>query len=318
MKFRACVSENGKNLLEKNVLPCLEKHGKSCHMLLSPGDAFLIQTTEDADGMQISARCSNAELFCEGFKIESKHKDLIAFTFELSHLRGALRAASSSEADTIDIKLTMKRQPAVEGASQPPAKPILCLSSRGVTSNMTHEIPIVQITNGSEIDELFELRESGQLCKYYVDIQGEQSRLQALVDKLKSIDNVMTVVTTLQGFLYLQVSAPGIRLASEVQNLQVVPVEIKSARDMTQYSSPEGRLQEAMRQEEGDLVVLQQKHFARSLHSSQVVQPLKLLLGIANEGAYVHFVFVFPPISEESEHNENIALSYTVPVRDLD
>jgi hypothetical protein len=36
------------------------------------------------------------------------------------------------------------------------------------------------------------------------------------------------------------------------------------------HSSPESRLQEAMRREEGHLVVLQIKHFARSLHSSQV------------------------------------------------
>jgi len=52
-----------------------------------------------------------SELYGDGnFKIESKHRNLIAFKFDLSHLRGALRAASSSEADTIDIKLAMKRQ----------------------------------------------------------------------------------------------------------------------------------------------------------------------------------------------------------------
>jgi len=59
MKFRACISENGKNLLERNVLPCLEKHGKSCHMLLSQDNSYFIQTTEDADGMQVAARCAN-------------------------------------------------------------------------------------------------------------------------------------------------------------------------------------------------------------------------------------------------------------------
>lgn len=47
--------------------------------------------------------------------------------------------------------------------------------------------------------------------------------MQALVDKLKSIDSSMTLVTTKQGFLYTQVSAPGIQLASEVRNLEVVP-----------------------------------------------------------------------------------------------
>ena len=40
-------------------------------------------------------------------------------------------------------------QPGVAGASQPPANPFLCLASRGVTSNMTHDIPIVQVTSGA-------------------------------------------------------------------------------------------------------------------------------------------------------------------------
>ena len=40
-------------------------------------------------------------------------------------------------------------QPGVAGASQLPANPFLCLASRGVNSNMTHDIPIVQVTSGA-------------------------------------------------------------------------------------------------------------------------------------------------------------------------
>jgi len=156
-----------------------------------------------------------------------------------------------------------------------------------------------------------------QTCKYYLDIQGEQLRLQALVDKLKSIDSVMTVVTTQQGSLYLQVAASGIQLASEVQNLHLMPPHEFSDRNMTQFSSPESRLQEAMRREEGHLVVLQLKHFSRSLHSSQVAHPTRLLLGIAEEGAFVHFLFAFPGENGQV-YNENIALSYIVPIRNED
>ena len=47
--------------------------------------------------------------------------------------------------------------------------------------------------------------------------------MQALVDKLKSIDSCITLITTKQAFLYLQVSAPGVQVASEVQNLELVP-----------------------------------------------------------------------------------------------
>ena len=47
--------------------------------------------------------------------------------------------------------------------------------------------------------------------------------MQALVDKLKSLDSCITLITTKQAFLYLQVSAPGVQVASEVQNLELVP-----------------------------------------------------------------------------------------------
>jgi hypothetical protein len=49
----------------------------------------------------------------------------------------------------------------------------------------------------------------------------------------------------------------------------------------------------------------------------QVAQPAKLLLGIAEKGGHVHFMFAFPGENEES-HNDNISLSYTLPVRDYD
>ena len=50
----------------------------------------------------------------------------------------------------------------------------------------------------------------------------------------------------------------------------------------------------------------------------QVAQPARLLLGIAERGAYVHFMFAFPDREDGDAHNENISLTYTVPVRDID
>ena len=37
-------------------LPCLEKHGKTCRVLLSPGDMHLVMAPDDAEGMRIIAR----------------------------------------------------------------------------------------------------------------------------------------------------------------------------------------------------------------------------------------------------------------------
>ena len=36
------------------LLPALEKHGKTCQVLLGPVEVVLVQTTGDADGMHIT------------------------------------------------------------------------------------------------------------------------------------------------------------------------------------------------------------------------------------------------------------------------
>lgn len=78
----------------------------------------------------------------DSVKILSRHKNLIGFKFEVAHLRGALRAASNSEAESTEIKLAIKSKvygAEVQGTQQ---KPFLCLTSKGMSSNITQEIPI--------------------------------------------------------------------------------------------------------------------------------------------------------------------------------
>ena len=74
-------------------------------------------------------------------KVQSRHHNLVAFKFEIAHLKGSLKAASNSLADTVEIKLSVKSKPSnADGTEQ--AKPFLCIISRGPNTNMTHEIPI--------------------------------------------------------------------------------------------------------------------------------------------------------------------------------
>ena len=42
--------------MSAEFLPCLEKHGKSCTLLLNPDDVHVIQQASDTDGMQITVR----------------------------------------------------------------------------------------------------------------------------------------------------------------------------------------------------------------------------------------------------------------------
>ena len=59
MKFKGIISHEGMRALERQFLPCLEKFGKQCFLLLTPTDVYLLQDVDTTDGMQISARLEN-------------------------------------------------------------------------------------------------------------------------------------------------------------------------------------------------------------------------------------------------------------------
>ena len=80
-------------------------------------------------------------------------------------------------------------------------------------------------------------------------------------------------------------------------------------------STPEGRLQEALQNQDSVTACIQQKHFAKSLQSSQLTQPAQLLCGIAESG-YVHFMFVYKDPMRDVGYDDDISLSYRLPVRD--
>lgn len=59
-------------------------------------------------------------------------------------------------------------------------------------------------------------------------------RVQAIVDKLRSISTTMTLVTTKHGHLHLNVAAEQVQLATEVRSLEVLPAAAShSAQQLT-------------------------------------------------------------------------------------
>lgn len=60
MKLKATLSDRGLRVLERGFLPTLEKFGKQCQLLFGPEDVHLIQTSLNADGLQITARLALA------------------------------------------------------------------------------------------------------------------------------------------------------------------------------------------------------------------------------------------------------------------
>ena len=68
-------------MYQAEFLPCLEKHGKVCEMLLSPEEVHLIQSVSEADGMHITARWAVVSRFyfpneqLDGMNSPSKKRD---------------------------------------------------------------------------------------------------------------------------------------------------------------------------------------------------------------------------------------------------
>ncbi|KAK9829193.1 hypothetical protein WJX72_004433 [[Myrmecia] bisecta] len=316
MKFKAVFSERGLRTLEKGLLPTLEKFGKSCQMLVGPEDLHLIQTGLNTDGMQITARWASDVLFePDTYRVQSRHNNLIAFSFDLALLSRVLRAAAQNDADMLEMKLAMRSVP-VSGGAQPVAKPFLTFVCRGHNLHMVQDLPITKPYPASEIDRLVLEKEVVTLCPYYLDLQGEIMRLQAIVDKLKSISSSMNLVTTKGGSLHIQVEAQGIQLGTEIQGLGVYPAAVAAENTPLATSTPEARLQEALDNGDAFMANIQIKHFAKSLHSSQLTSPAQLLCGIGENQGHVHLMFVYRDPNSEAGFDDNISLSYKLPVRD--
>jgi HUS1 checkpoint protein len=62
MRFKGVISHEGMRALERQFLPCLEKFGKQCYLLLTPTDVYLLQDVDTADGLQVSARLENVRI----------------------------------------------------------------------------------------------------------------------------------------------------------------------------------------------------------------------------------------------------------------
>lgn len=86
-----------------------------------------------------------------GWTVKSSHRNLVAFKLQAEHLKSALRAANSSNAEYVELRLTSRSRAGAESAPAD-AKPYLCLTSKGLNSNMTHDIPISRLFVGEGED----------------------------------------------------------------------------------------------------------------------------------------------------------------------
>lgn len=157
MKFKAFVTDNGVNLLERRFLPALEKTGKSCHMYLTKDHTFFLHNLLNGDGIQSVAQFRKEALFHD-YRISSQNDDRIAFAIDLSLLLRALRSsvsvssefvAAAATPNRLQIKLVKKLPP---NCTQP--MPFLTFETRGFKSAVIQDIPISKPFSRAQVVEL--------------------------------------------------------------------------------------------------------------------------------------------------------------------
>ncbi|GAY67804.1 hypothetical protein CUMW_259420 [Citrus unshiu] len=145
MKFKAFLTENEVNLLEKRFLPALDKMGKVCHLFLTREKAYFLHNLLSGEGIQCVAQFHKETLF-DDYCISSQNEDCIAFAVDISLLQCAVRSsvsscseigAAGSAANRLQIKLVKKLPP---NCTQ--AMPFLTFETKGYKSAVIQDVPI--------------------------------------------------------------------------------------------------------------------------------------------------------------------------------
>ena len=161
MKFKAFLTENGVNLLEKRFLPALDKLGKTCHLYLTRDHAAFLHNLLNGHGLHSVAQFRKEALF-DDYRISSQNDDRIAFTVDVSLLHRAVRSGATvcsefASGNRLQIKLVKKLPP---NCTQP--MPFLTFETRGYKSAVIQDVPISKPLSRAQVVELQSALEMAQ------------------------------------------------------------------------------------------------------------------------------------------------------------
>ncbi|KAJ6839919.1 uncharacterized protein M6B38_311085 [Iris pallida] len=294
MKFRAFLSEEGVNLLDKRILPSLDKLGRVCHLYLTPTHSFFLHGLLSGDGVQSVLQLSNPFLFRD-HRISSRTSDRIAFALDVSLLHRALRSATANAgaaadggggAGEIQIKL-LKKLPA--GSTAP--APFLTFESRGASSAVVQDVPISKPLSRADVVQLQAALDAAQDLPQTLVQVPDLAQLQNLVERLKNVGDLLTVAITQYGDLHLQVSTSLITVGSEFRRLRVLGVHADAPTGERNLSA-RTRTEMAIQRGEALSVQVSMKHLAKSLQC-HLAKPDCAFYGIAPQGACLTVIFQF-------------------------
>ncbi|CAN4088592.1 unnamed protein product [Withania somnifera] len=319
MKFKAFLTDNGVNLLDKRFLQALEKMGKICHLYLTRDHIYFLHNLLNGDGIQCIAQFRKEALFDE-YRISSQNDDRISFAMDLSLLHRALHSIISiytefsasdggnNAPNHIQIKLVKKLPP----HSQQPM-PFLTFETKGYKSAVIQDVPISKPLSRSDVLELQTALDMAQELPRTLIGVPDMQQLQNFVDKMKNVGDVLNVSISKYGDLHLQVSTSLITLGAEFRKLEVAGERAESPTN-DQNLSAQSRTRIALQRGDAMTVQVSVKHFFKSLHFHSA-KPDRAFYGITQQGACLTLVFqFFIPGSRQTD--KAISLHCRLPVLD--
>ncbi|KAK0598327.1 hypothetical protein LWI29_033709 [Acer saccharum] len=316
MKFKAFLTENGVNLLEKRFLPALDKMGKICHLFLTSEHAFFLHNLLSGDGVQSIAQFQKEALF-DDYRISSQNEDRIAFAIDMSLLSRAVRSSVSicselggggSNANRLQIKLVKKLPP---NSTLP--TPFLTFETKGYKSAVIQDVPISKPLSRAQVLELQTALDMAQDLPQTLVQVPDLNQLQNFVDRMKHVGDLLNVSISKYGDLHVQTSTTLITLGAEFRKLLVVGERAVPPPE-DQNVSAQIRSERAILRGDAQSVQVNVKHFSKSLQCHQV-KPDCAFYGIAPQGACLTVIFQFF-IPGTRQTDKSISLHCRLPVLD--
>ncbi|RXH68917.1 hypothetical protein DVH24_031250 [Malus domestica] len=315
MKFKAFLTENGVNLLEKRFLPALDKMGKICHLYLNRDHAIFLHNLLNGDGIQSIAQFRKEALF-DDYRISSQNEDRIAFTVDISLLHRALRSSVSictefgngPTANRLQIRLVKKLPP---NSTQP--LPFLTFETKGYKSAVIQDVPISKPLSRAQVLELQTALDAAQDLPQTLVQVPDLNQLQNFVDRMRHVGDLLNVTISKYGDLHIQISTTLITLGAEFQKLLVIG-EQADAPSEDRNLTAQTRSARAILRGDAQSVQVSVKHFGKSLQC-HLAKPDCAFYGIAAQGACLTVIFQFF-IPGSHQIDKSISLHCRLPVLD--
>ncbi|CAA6655697.1 unnamed protein product [Spirodela intermedia] len=314
MKFKASLTHDGVNLLDRRFLPALDKVGRICHVYLTRDHAMFLHNLLNGDGVQCVAQFDKDLLFLD-YRISSKNEDRIAFSLDLALLHRALRSALS----------ILQRQGAVipgqrwfsppdpdQASEEDPCgftatNPFLSFETKGHKSAVIHDVPISRPLSR---DDVMELQAALDMAQQLPQVPASEPG-----ERLKNVGDLLSVSITQYGDLHLQVSTGLVTMGSEFRRLRVLG-DRADAPLGNQNLTAASRTRLAIERGEAQSVQVSMKHLSKSLqcHSAK---PDCAYYGIAPQGACLTVIYqFFQPGTRQMD--KSISLHCRLPVLEPD